>query len=174
MILLQIFSRLDIVSALCLVCGLAMLAAELLIPGVGFLGIGGAALLVVFTFIVAETASEFILLFSILFIVLAIFFIIFLVLITKRRLPKSILLSDDVTEKSSEGADKDGAEKDQADSLSDLVGKTGVALTVLRPAGCVEIDGVRYDVTTDGTFVPEGSSVSVMAVTGNIIKVKKV
>lgn len=171
MILLQIFSRLDVVSALCLVCGLAMLVAELLIPGVGFLGIGGCVLLVVFTFMVAETVSEFILLFSILFILLAVLFIFFLVFISKRRLPKSILLSDDVTDNvETESRSKSS----DAGTNSALVGKKGVAITVLRPSGCVEIDGKRYDVITDGTFLRQGSEVVVTSTIGNIIKVRNV
>lgn len=170
MILLQIFSRLDIVSALCFVCGLAMLVAELLIPGVGFLGVGGCVLLIVFTFMVAETVSEFILLFSILFIILAVFFIVLLVLISKRRLPKSILLSDDVTTDGDKG-EKDGSA--ESGVYNSLVGRSGVAVTVLRPVGCVEIDGERYDVTTDGTYISSGSNVTVVSVTGNIIKVKE-
>ena len=42
-----------------------------------------------------------------------------------------------------------------------LVGKTGVAVSVLRPSGKVEIDGEVYDaVSTDG-FTPKGETVVV-------------
>jgi len=35
----------------------------------------------------------------------------------------------------------------------DMVGKTGVALTSLRPAGMGEFEGVRRDVVSEGGFI---------------------
>lgn len=44
------------------------------------------------------------------------------------------------------------------------VGMTGVARSILRPAGKAEIDGSLRDVVTDGEFVAAGASVRVVAV----------
>lgn len=55
--------------------------------------------------------------------------------------------------------------------LAALVGRVGVAVTVLRPAGVVELDGDRIDVVTDGDFVPAGARVRVVAVQGNRVEV---
>lgn len=46
-----------------------------------------------------------------------------------------------------------------------LVGKETVTTSDLRPAGFVEIDGKRLDVTSEGPFVPIGTRVRILAVT---------
>ena len=46
--------------------------------------------------------------------------------------------------------------------LSGLVGKEGTALTFMRPAGKVEIDGGVYDAVTDTGVVEQGTKVRVV------------
>ncbi|MDQ7040472.1 MAG: NfeD family protein [Rhodothermus sp.] len=53
-----------------------------------------------------------------------------------------------------------------------LVGKQGQALTPLRPAGVVEIEGRRYDVVSSGQFVAAGTPVEVVRVQGRRIEVR--
>ncbi len=43
------------------------------------------------------------------------------------------------------------------------LGKTGVAVTPLRPTGVVEIEGERIEVVTEGEFIAAGSKVRVVA-----------
>jgi membrane-bound serine protease (ClpP class) len=50
---------------------------------------------------------------------------------------------------------------------SDLVGKEAVALTDLRPAGTVAIDGERIDVVTEGDYVRAGTSVRIIRAEGH-------
>jgi membrane-bound serine protease (ClpP class) len=45
---------------------------------------------------------------------------------------------------------------------ADLVGKDGVAVTDLRPAGTATIAGERVDVVTEGEYVSQGSAVRVL------------
>lgn len=45
---------------------------------------------------------------------------------------------------------------------ADLVGRDGVAVTDLRPAGTAEVDGERVDVVTEGEYVPQGGAVRVV------------
>jgi membrane-bound serine protease (ClpP class) len=56
---------------------------------------------------------------------------------------------------------------------SDLVGKTGVAKTLLRPAGKAEIGGEYLDVVAEGEYIPEGSSIRVKTVEGNRVIVTR-
>lgn len=56
---------------------------------------------------------------------------------------------------------------------SDVVGKVGKALTILRPAGTVEIDGRRLDVVTEGEFIPSDSRVQVVKVEGTRVVVRR-
>lgn len=54
-----------------------------------------------------------------------------------------------------------------------LVGRTGIAMTVLRPAGKAEIDGRLMDVVSDGPFVSEGARIEVLRVAGNRVVVRQ-
>lgn len=53
------------------------------------------------------------------------------------------------------------------------MGRAGIALSPLRPAGIAEIDGVRIDVVSDGGFIDAGASIEVTRVDGNRIVVRQ-
>jgi len=53
-------------------------------------------------------------------------------------------------------------------------GNTGIAASDLRPAGKIEIDGERIDVTTEGEYVEKGREVKVVKVSGNRVVVRAV
>ncbi len=58
-------------------------------------------------------------------------------------------------------------------ALRNLGGATGGALTDLRPAGAVLVDGdTRVDVVSDGGYVPKGNRVEVVRVEGNRVTVR--
>ena len=54
-----------------------------------------------------------------------------------------------------------------------LLGRTGVAISPLRPAGKASFDGVRYDVVSDGDMIEKDEEVKIIEVKGNRILVKK-
>jgi membrane-bound serine protease (ClpP class) len=56
---------------------------------------------------------------------------------------------------------------------ADLAGKEGTAVTVLRPAGKIEIDGERYDATTEGEYAEPGDVVVVLRAKGTALVVEK-
>jgi len=56
----------------------------------------------------------------------------------------------------------------------DLVGKVGVAMSTLRPAGVADIDGKRIDVVSDGEFIDPGEPIRVDRVDGNRVVVRHV
>lgn len=62
---------------------------------------------------------------------------------------------------------------DKPELIRKLVNKTGKAITDLRPAGQIEVDGERYDAMTDGGFVSIGETVRVVDVSGNILVVRR-
>ena len=59
------------------------------------------------------------------------------------------------------GGDAEAA--DEAESRARLLGKTGTAITPLRPGGVAEVGGARVEVETEGAFVASGSAVRVVA-----------
>ena len=54
-----------------------------------------------------------------------------------------------------------------------LVGKTGLALTALRPSGTATIEDERVDVVSQGDFVDRGSAIRVVSVSGSRVEVKE-
>lgn len=54
------------------------------------------------------------------------------------------------------------------------VGKAGVALTALRPAGAVEIAGERIDAVSEGGYIAAGSAIEVRHVEGNRVVVRAI
>jgi membrane-bound serine protease (ClpP class) len=59
-----------------------------------------------------------------------------------------------------------------ADDYQQYLGKTGEALTLLRPAGMAEIDGRRLDVVSEGMFIKSGTKIVVVKVEGSRIVVR--
>jgi len=56
---------------------------------------------------------------------------------------------------------------------ADLVGKSGVALTDLRPAGTARFGDDRVDVVTQGDFIAHGTTIQVLHVEGNRVTVRE-
>ncbi len=61
-----------------------------------------------------------------------------------------------------------------AQARFDLVGKSGTAISELRPAGVADIEGERMDVTTEGGFVAAGTPVAVVHAEGMRLVVRPI
>ena len=145
-----------------LASGLLMIGLEIFLPG-GVLGIlGGMAL--VGAIITAYFAFPNIWLFIVALIIALVFITILLWL---KYFPKTAI--DKGMTLSATGKDF----KSSNNQYRHLLGKEGEALTQLHPAGMVKINGVKYDVVTDGTMVEKGQSVCVISVNGNRIVVRQ-
>ena len=60
-----------------------------------------------------------------------------------------------------------------AEKEKDLLGREGVAQTVLRPAGMALIEGKRLDVEAESGMIESGSPIKIVAVQKNRLVVKK-
>jgi membrane-bound serine protease (ClpP class) len=60
-----------------------------------------------------------------------------------------------------------------AESEQRFVGRTGIAVSPLRPAGIADIEGSRLDVVSDGAYIEAGSAIDVTRVDGNRIVVRR-
>jgi membrane-bound serine protease (ClpP class) len=78
---------------------------------------------------------------------------------------RSLVLTQELTRES-------GYVAHTAGRYEDLAGKSGVALTLLRPAGTAEVAGRRLDVVSSGDMIPPGSAVRVITVEGSRIVVE--
>ena len=117
-----------------LVCALGLFVVEILNPGFGLPGIAGIVILAADVYITARTVQEAMILGLIAALIVLIFLVFGARLISKGKLPKSLIL--------------DQAEEDyrSSEDLSALLGTTGKTLTVLRPAGMAELGGRKVDV----------------------------
>ena len=59
------------------------------------------------------------------------------------------------------------------DDSTDLVGKSGAALTPLRPAGTAQIEGRKIDVVAESDFIESGDPVEVVFREGLRVVVRK-
>jgi|GEM_PF-1148411 len=58
-------------------------------------------------------------------------------------------------------------------NLEKMIGKEGVAETILRPSGKIIIENKLYDATTQGDFISKGDAIMVIAQDGAGLRVKK-
>lgn len=69
------------------------------------------------------------------------------------------------------GAEQGYTSPPESDRLQ--LGRAGIALSPLRPAGVADIDGARVDVVSDGGFIEAGAAIEVTRVDGNRVVVRK-
>lgn len=141
--------------------GLFLLAIEMFIPGFGVFGVTGIVSIVGSIIIAFPTPEQAFLSLSV-SVVLSVITMYFLTkyLIKTSAFGKIIL-----------GVRQDIDEGYTASSQTNinLLNKQGITITPLRPAGTIQIDSDRFDVLTDGAFIPKGATVEVVKVEGNRI-----
>jgi membrane-bound serine protease (ClpP class) len=83
----------------------------------------------------------------------------------KTRLGKRVFLPEEQNRSLGDGT-PDVAE------LASLVGRRGVAETLLRPAGSVRVEGRRYDAVLEAGMAPKGTTVEVVGSSGTELVVR--
>ena len=144
--------------------GVFVVIAEIVIPSAGLLavlaaGLIGYSIYLVFTEISSSVGMAFIMVDIIAFPV---------VLMVGLKL----LVKSPVTLKTSLSR-ADGFSS-QSEELLAYNGKTGMAVTDLRPAGMAMIENKRVDVVSRGEYIEKGSAIVVLAIEGNRVMVKKI
>ena len=143
-----------------------MFIVEMFTPGFGVaggLGIASFAAIVVMQFL-ANSLTAALIVTAVLVLLLAIIIVLFIRSFQKGALSRSRIVNSTAVEGESSPVIK---EKGMS-----LMGKTGTAVTALRPTGIAEIDGVRMNVSTYGNFIEPGKEVVVEAVEGLNVFVK--
>lgn len=153
-----------IIFALILLGFIFLLLELFVIPGFGFLGIlglfclGGACYLACVK--LSLLAGIFVSVFSLILIVVTIktFF--------RSGFWRRLCLEKRISKEAGYSAVRDG--------LTELAGKAGITLTVLRPVGTAQIEGVRVDVVTEMGMIARGKKIEVVKVEGNRVVVKEI
>ena len=156
-------------SLVLLVLGLAIIVLEMFVPSGGVLGVI-AAMCVVAAIVVAFVSSFKFGIGMLLFASVAIPALLALMIHTWPNTPlgRRILIQPP--------ADEDDVLPDTPEyrGLKVLIGKRGVAKSMMMPSGAVSIDGRTYDAVGEGTAIEAGETVQVIAVRMNRLEVRKV
>jgi membrane-bound serine protease (ClpP class) len=157
-------------AALAFIIGLGLLLLELLvIPGFGIAGVSGIMLMlggIVFIFGKSYELMTAVFWLSTSFIATVALGIGLMYMIPRTRTGKGFILSTELEKRLGYQA--------SSESLKDYIGREGVALTPLRPAGAVIIGESRLDVVTEGGFIDKNTPIKVVKVEGAQLVVREV
>ncbi|MCI6995573.1 MAG: serine protease [Eubacterium sp.] len=157
---------LTILGLLCLLAGFIFVGIEMVVPGFSVPGISGIVCLIAGVFLLADTVMEGFFITVIVLALLGILMAVMLYLLSKGKFRSPIILEEE--QKSTEGYLS-------SSDLKYLLGKKGVAMTDLRPTGVGQIDGINFDVISEGNYISAGEPVEIIKVEGSklIVRVSK-
>ncbi|AJG98186.1 NfeD family protein [Clostridium beijerinckii] len=153
-----------VLTVLLLIVGFGLVLLEMHIPGFGLPGIAGAICLILAVALTAENFAQALVMALGILAILGIMLGVVLTFFTKGKLFKPLILPDEQKKEHGYISSSD---------LDYLLGKTGVAVTDLRPTGSVDIDGVKFDVISEGEYIRKGTNVEIFKVSGVKLLVKK-
>ena len=150
-------------AATCFSVGILLLLVEMIHPGFGIPGITGIALLFLGVFLSARTWTEVLALTLIILGLIGLALSFILNSAKSGFLSKKLILQQKSLKESGYVAVSDH---------SDLLGKEGTSITVLRPSGKADFDGTIADVVTEGEFIQEKTPIRVIKVEGSRVIVR--
>jgi membrane-bound ClpP family serine protease len=146
-----------------LIAGFILVGIEMVVPGFGAPGISGIVCLIGGIILTAKNIEEGLTMTVIVVVILAVMMTIAMVFLKHVKSP--IILDTEI--KSTKGYIS-------ASDMEYLVGKEGLAVTDLRPAGKCDIEGVEFDVRTEGRYIMRGNKVIISRIHENMIMVKEI
>ena len=162
------FIALNFPIVICFIIGVVLMVLEAFMPGFGIAGISGIVveiIAVTLTWLNHGPVAALGMLLVILS-VIAIAISMSLRSATNGRLSKSRIILRD-TESNEAGYRS-------AEDMEVFLGRDGKAITVLRPTGIAEFDGVRLNVVSEGEFIAMGTAVRIVRIEGSRILVRPV
>jgi len=153
-----------VVTVFLLIIGFGLILLEMHIPGFGVPGIVGAICLILAVVLTAQNFAQALVMALAILAVLGAMLGVVLTYFTKGKFFKPLILSDEQKKEHGYISSSD---------LDYLLGKKGVTVTDLRPTGSVDIDGVKFDVISEGEYISSGTKVEIFKVSGVKLLVKK-
>ncbi|MBR4577966.1 MAG: hypothetical protein IKO25_12310 [Clostridia bacterium] len=154
-----------LIMILCYLFGSGLIIVEAFMPGFGIAGIAGAVLDISAIFL---TNKYYGLVWSLVATLAVLVFVGIAVFFSYRSAMKGRLSKSPIVLKDTEAV---GA---PVLSAEDWTGREGTAVTALRPAGRVEIGGVRMNASTSGEFLAKGTAVKVVGTEGDHLVIRKI
>lgn len=143
--------------------GIGLLLMEAFLPSFGILGVSGLAAITMSIVLTAPTTGAGL---RMLFIA---FFLASLIIAASFRFLKRTGLWSQIILQTAETKEQGYV---GPKNVAYLVGKIGITVTPLRPAGVAEIDGKRVDVISEGSFIAQATPVIVTATEGTRVVVR--
>lgn len=154
-------------AILLFVLGLILMVIEAFYPGFGIFGIGGLLAFITSIFLVTPSFEAALISLTVAIIGTIILVLVSMKFLTTRNFWKRLVLGNKLVTEEGYVASRQ--------ELKDYLDQEGTAITILRPAGTMELaDGTRLDVVTSGDFIEKDSRIKVIKVEGNRIIVKKI
>lgn len=153
---------LNLIMILCFIVGSGLIILEAFIPGFGVAGVSGVVLELIALWATWQLHGVVVALIALAAVLLLIGVAIFLSYrsAVRGRLSKSPLVL------------KDTESPAAAPAARNWQGQSGVAVTALRPAGEIEIAGVRIAAASAGELIPKGTKVTVTGTEGGRLTVR--
>ncbi|HWL12820.1 MAG TPA: NfeD family protein, partial [Ureibacillus sp.] len=151
-------------SVLFFIIGLALLVAELFVPG-GIVGLVGGALMIISLLFAGESVVH--MAYSIL---IAVFIAIIGMVIVMKFFGKNLHVFNKLILR-----DATTTEEGYVSNVNriDLLGKVGDSLTPLRPAGTILVGNERIDAVSEGSYIDAKRKVEIIQVEGSRIVVRE-
>lgn len=160
--LFSFIENIETLPAILFILGLLLMLVEVFVPG-GIVGGVGLVLLVVGIVLTAESAMDVVIMVALLLLLVAAVAFVVLRSAKRGKLSRILILRSSASRESGFSA---------TDDYSSMVGKEGVALTTLRPAGMADFDGQRMDVVSEGAYIDKGEKVRIIRSEGRKIIVQ--
>lgn len=147
------------------ILGIILLIIEIIVPGFGLPGISGIIFVTIGVVLAMDSVLNALLSISVAIIITTCITIILVKRGFKSKLFKSIVLTNETRK-----------EKGYLSSHVDdsLLGKSGLAVSELRPSGFVNIEGNRLDVLSDEGYISMGTEVKIVRIEGSKIFVRRI
>ncbi|MCC5466396.1 NfeD family protein [Pelosinus baikalensis] len=145
--------------------GILLILIELFVPGFGFWGISGVGCILVSLFLTLGGNVTALSLLSISLFMAIAGFLLILKYLPSSKLWAKLILKDSETKEAGFSSSHD---------YSVYIGREGVVLTLLRPSGVADFDGVQLDVVSEGQYIEPDVRVKVVSSNGNRIVVKRI
>ena len=154
-----------LIMIICYAVGTVLMMMEAFMPGFGVAGIIGLILEIA---AIVLTSTHFGITWGLIATFAVLLFIGIAVFISYRSAMKGRLSKSPLILKGAEDSTSSAA------SLDGWADREGVAVTALRPAGFIEIDGTRLSASTSGEFLSKGTAVRVTGTEGDHLLIRKV
>ena len=145
-----------------LIAGFILVGIEMVVPGFGLPGISGIVSLVAGILLTADNVEQGLTITVIVVVILAVMMTI--VMVVLKRVKSPIVLEEKLS-------NEQGFLN--ASDLEYLVGKEGTAVTDLKPGGKCRIEGIEFDVRSEGLFLEKGTKVKISRIHEKTILVHK-